>query len=52
MVRGAANKAIAYDLGLASSTVATHVATAKAKLRVRTRVERVELLRRAGYTRR
>ncbi len=46
VVGGASNKAIGYDLGLASSTVATHVSVAMAKLGVRSRVELIERLRR------
>lgn len=37
--KGQSNKAIAYDLGIAPSTVAGHLAKAAAKLGVRTRVE-------------
>lgn len=40
---GRANKLIAYELGLAISTVATHLASAMRKLRVRSRRELVTL---------
>jgi DNA-binding CsgD family transcriptional regulator len=48
VIGGASNKAIGYDMGLAPSTVATHVSSAMAKLRVRSRVELIEELRRAS----
>ena len=41
---GKPNKLVAYELGLADSTVASHVANAMRKLGVSTRVELVELL--------
>ena len=41
--RGKSNKLIAYELGIAPSTVATHIASAKRKLGVRTRVELIAL---------
>ena len=42
--RGCANKVIAYAMGVADSTVATHLASAMRKLGVVTRTELVELL--------
>lgn len=42
---GHSNKLIAYELGLAPSTVATHLSTAAAKLGVRSRIALVRALR-------
>jgi len=44
---GHANKHIAYELGLSISTVATHIASARRKLRARSRVELIRILQAA-----
>jgi DNA-binding CsgD family transcriptional regulator len=46
LAAGDTNKAIAYDLDVAESTVATHLSSAMGKLRVRSRVKLVEAARR------
>ncbi|MGE5182301.1 MAG: helix-turn-helix transcriptional regulator [Acidobacteriota bacterium] len=45
---GKSNKLIAYELGLAESTIATHLASAMRKLRARSRVDLVRLLAALG----
>jgi DNA-binding CsgD family transcriptional regulator len=45
---GHSNKLISYELGLAASTVATHLASAMTKLGVPSRVELVQLFGRGG----
>ncbi len=45
---GKSNKLIAYELGLAESTIATHLASAMRKLRARSRVDLVRLLAAMG----
>lgn len=46
---GHPNKLVAYALGLRTSTVATHLASAQAKLGVRSRVELISLVRTLGH---
>jgi DNA-binding CsgD family transcriptional regulator len=43
LASGTSSKAVGYDLGLAPSTVSTHVTSALAKLGVRTKVELIRL---------
>ena len=43
--QGASNKVIAFDLGIAFSTVATHLSNGLAKLRISSRRELVALRR-------
>ncbi|MDB4964228.1 MAG: hypothetical protein JWP01_4227 [Myxococcales bacterium] len=45
---GKSNKLIAYEIGLSASTVATHISAAMRKLRVKSRVELIELARQLG----
>jgi len=45
---GMANKAIAFELGISPNTVGTTLASARAKLRVTSRVKLVEAVRRLG----
>jgi DNA-binding CsgD family transcriptional regulator len=45
---GKSNKLIAYEIGLSPSTVATHISAAMRKLRVKSRVELIELARQLG----